>query len=600
MTLRKIILIALLLWGITAPVLFSFDTLRIEAALDTVFHQMTGFVAYKIPAEPSSGTIEFQLFPNVYSSDSTPYMRRSPFGAQDYPGARRFGQIIVDSVLLGGMNLTANLKVEYTKGEVALPKGHKSAGGVFKIFFQTMIPSQGDRLTHRGREYLLDGWYPSPARLLPDKIWYNPYYGGFSELVGDYFYFDVNLSLPAGYVVASAAPPTRDSTDDSGRVVNFFFGPAHDFALAVSPYFRTDSLEIGGTRLRLFYHNNEAATLEEIKDVSEKTLRYMNDRVGPYQYDYLNVVLTDISMAGGIELPGLVVLHSGAANLVFGRMFRAVVVHEIVHQWFYGMIGSNQVDNPWMDEAVSEFFTSEVLEEYWGREANLLDFAGFKLSDRNLRRFTAQFGGDGIIIAQPSYQFLNDLDYFSSNYARGGLAIETMDKLLGDSLSDRFWKEYFRRFLFKHPSESDFLNLLGEFGGARLKDFLDKILYNDYNLNISLSNLRNERLDTSAVRIELSFRKTGGLDFPIDYWVYLSNGDTLKGVWDTQSGAEEVVVLAESYAVGAVLDPEDKFAADRDRLDNSLLLTGSSRPAMRLSSGLLFLLESLLSAVAGL
>ncbi len=597
---RRIILATLLLWGITAPALFPLDTLRIDATLDTVFHQVTGSVAYKIPVEPAAGTIEFQLFPNVYSSDSTPYMRRSPFALQNKMGDSQYGKMTIDSVFFNGLNVSANFKVEYTRGTVALPQGLKVAGGDLKIFFKTAIPSQGDRLTYRGKEYLLDGWYPSPARLLPDKSWYNPYYGGFSELVGDYFHFDVSLKLPTGYVVAAAAPPALDSLAESGQIVKFFFGPAHDFPLVVSPFLKTDSLDCGKTRLRLFYHSNEVAALGEIRDVALKTLEYMNNKVGPYQYEYLNVALIDFSMAGGIELPGLVILHSGTANLVFGRMFRAVIVHEIVHQWFYGMIGSDQVESPWMDEAVSEFFTSEVLEEYWGGESNMLDFAGFKLSDRNLRRFAAHFGGDGIKIAQPSYQFLNDLDYFSGNYSRGGLAIETVDNLMGDSLSGKFWREYYRRYLFQHPSEKDFLNLIGEIAGARLTELLREILHGDYNYDISLTNLRNERLDSLTVRIELICRKTGGLAFPIDYWVFLSNGDTLRGIWDGTIGAEAIEIISDSFATGAVLDPEQKFAVDRDWLNNSLLLSGSSRPAMRLASGLLFLLESVLSAVAGL
>lgn len=584
----------------TAPALFPLDTLRIDATLDTVFHQVIGSADYKIPIEPASGTIEFQLFPNVYASDSTPYIRKSPFALRRNPGENQHGGMIIDSILLNGMNTTTNLKIDYTRGIIALPKGQRVAGGDIKIFFRTVIPSQGDRLTYRGKEYLLDGWYPSPARLLPDESWYNPYYGGFSELVGDYYYFDVSLKLPTGYDAAAAAPPTQDSTADAQRIVRFFFGPAHDFALVVSPYFRVDSLDFGKTRLRLFYHSNEVPALGEIRDAAVKTLEYMNEKVGPYQYEYLNVALIDFSMAGGIELPGLVILHSGAANLVFGRMFRAVIVHEIVHQWFYGMIGSDQVESPWMDEAVSEFFTSGVLEEYWGGESNLLDFAGLKLSDRNLRRFTAHFGGDGIKIAQTSYQFLNDVDYFSGNYSRGGLAIETVDNLMGDSLSDKFWREYYRRYLFQHPSEKDFLYLIGEIAGARLTELLREILHGDYNYDISLTNLRNERLDSLTVRIELICRKTGGLAFPIDYWVFLSNGDTLRGIWDGTIGAEAIEIISDSFATGAILDPERKFAVDRDWLNNSLLLSGSSRPAMRLASGLLFLLESVLSAVAGL
>jgi len=578
----------------------AFDTLEITARLDTLKKRITGTVEYRLPSEPKLTTFEFQLYPNLYSSEDSPYLKKNHQLLNRLRQTRSWGGMEIDSVLLDNENVFQMVQVNLTKG-VLKPDNETSLNGkTISIYFKTYIPEFGDRLFYTGGEYMLGNWFPYPAIIRKDGSWYNPDYRAFAEPIGEYYHYEVDFSFPGNYIAAAPAESVENGGDDSLSVLHYSFGPAHDFAMALSPYYLVDSTICGTTMVKIFYRDYEKIIINRIKTAVQHTLEYMSENIGNYCYSDFSVVLTNTSMVGGVEYPGLIALSSPRGGIMATRFYESLVAHETIHQWFYGMVASNQVESPWMDESVTNYFTHKILKHYWGESANLFEYAGLEFAERDNLRILAKTVSNKYNVNCPTYAFWNDADYFNTIYSKGPLALETFDNIMGDSISDVFWRCYFNMYRFKHPEPDDFIRLAGEIGGEDIRDALLVLLNDADEIDYAVNNLENNKLDSAAYEVGFILEKKGNMDLPVEYRVILYNGDTLEGQWHPTYNTMEIILNTIAPAISVTIDPCNVYAIDDDLLNNSISSDNDNRPCVRLSSGIMFLLESLLSFLGGM
>lgn len=579
----------------------AFDTLKVKAVLDTTLKQVSGIVEYRLPENLKLSTFEFQLFPNAYSSADTPYLDGKPGLRKRLTGSKQWGSMAIDSILVNNENTGDKYSVDYTKGILSLERHKNRQSSVIKLYFKTILPESADRLSYFGSNYLLDGWFPTPAVLKNNSEWYHPRYARNSEPVSDYFIYDIHFTAPSNLTVVGPGSSLVESKKSEGNTEYLFlFGPAVDFALALDPGYLIDESYIGADTIRIYYRGYEYSIVPKIRNAAEKTMDYMTEYIGEYAYRSLNIVFSDIAFSGGIEFPAITSFSSPRGAPAISNAYDMLTVHEVVHQWFYGMVGSDQVEHPWLDESISNFFTLNIFEKYWGETANLFDQAGLKTTMRDMNRLnTTLFQGDASI-NQPSYSYLLGESYFSTIYDRGALAVETIDNLLGDSLSQIFWKTYFEKFKFAHPAPEDFRQTILEISDDRLAAIYDILIESTDIIDFSVSDFLNQRLDSTEAEISFVLRRVGDIDYPIDYRLYLSNGDSLDYQWLPHYNIEEIVHETPYPAVSILIDPDNKWTIDANLLNNSAVVNPDNRPGFRLSAGIMFLIESLLSFVGGI
>jgi hypothetical protein len=578
----------------------AIDTLEVAAVLDTSAKQITGVTKYQLPGEYTGNAVEFQLFANLYSSESSSYLQKNPRLLRHFEQTGRWGGMAIDSVLLGDENISEYMEIDITQGVLTLPPDKTAAGKSIRIFFKTRIPCLGDRLSYWNDDYILDAWFPSPAVLLADNTWYNPRYGPFSEPVGDYHYYDVEFTCPRGLKMAAPVPGVETNSEDTLITTRFRFGPAHAFALLLSPDFSVESFQLASTNLRIFYHPAEEPALEKIASAVSRTFDYMTLSVGPYAYNDFTIVLNNASSGGALEFPAMAALPAPPGGTLMTNVYESIAIHETVHQWFYGIIGSDQTTSPWMDESVTQFFTLKILDHFWGEKGNLFNRAGFEFSLRDYLRLTSGSASRGYSLNCPAYQFMNGVDYYGIIYSRGPLALETIDNLLEVEGGSNFWKRYFDHFRFARPTPDDFARLVDTVGGKEVASALNFLINTPYEIDYAVLNLTNKRKDSLTTEVRLVLEKTAELQTPVGYRLILYNGDTLDAVWKPEANIEEIVLALPAPAAAAVIDPDFTYAIDADLINNSLILDGDSKPGLRLSSGLMFLMESLLSFIGGL
>ncbi len=579
----------------------AFDTLKVTAELDPTLKQISGKVEFKIPSGLKLSTFEFQLFPNVYSSSQTPYFGGESGSKRKLEDSMKWGRMTIDSILVNGENSSGFLTIEYTRGTLILKETAAINSPLIDIYFKTVIPESGDRLSYNEDYYLLDGWFPFPAILNDDGSWYQPKYNQFSELVGDYFFYEVAFKAPSNLIIIGPGTSLKDSVLSNGTTqYHFVFGPAHDFVLALGPDYLVDETVSSEKILRIYYRDFEQPMVPDLREAVNYSLGYMMKNIGDYPYSSLNCVFSNIGFSGGIEFPGLIAFSSprGAPGIV--NMYDLLAAHETAHQWFYGIIGSNQVEDPWLDESIANLFTLKILNSYFGEEANLFDAVGLKVSVRDMLRLNAHIYAGELSLNQPTYSFTGSDSYFSTVYDRGALALETLDNLLGDSLSSLFWTSYYGKYKFGHPTPDNFRELYKFFGGDGLVDIFDILIYGSESIDYSVSELYNERGDSGEISVNFILHRQGRINYSVPYRIYLANGDSLDYNWLAVYDAEKISHIIPVPALSATIDPDKIFAIDANLMNNSALINLDNRPGFRLSGAILYLVESIFGLVGGL
>ena len=263
---------------------------------------------------------------------------------------------------------------------------------------------------------------------------------------GDVTYFDasfyrVRVTAPAGLtVVASGSEVSRESQGQE-QVLTFAAGPVRDFYLAASEHYVVVSEQVGQTKVNsyAFPERTEGAQLA-LKTVAS-ALRSFSARFGPYPYTEFDVVSTPMQ-ALGIEYPGLTGIalalydpHATVSGLPSTILLESVVAHEVAHQWFYNVVGNDQIDEPWLDEAVVQYVTGLYYVDVYGQGA-AQSYRG-SWTDRWQRVERAE-----IPVGLPS-QAYTDEEYSPIVYGRGPLFVAALAEEMGQERFDEFLRDYY-------------------------------------------------------------------------------------------------------------------------------------------------------------
>jgi len=305
------------------------------------------------------------------------------------------------------------------------------------------------------------------------------------------------------------------------------------------------------------------------------------------------------------------VLIGRPPRTVTDRNYSATIIHEVIHQWFFGLVASNQANHPWMDEAITEYFSTEVGRSRYGDKTSYLNVFGVALSELGMKRISMHGHFDLLPVTHPSLSYFDDLEYYETIYAKGSLVVGTLVNLMGNENGRKFWREYTENNKFGSPRPYDFFKLADKYlpensaGGAR------SLLDCNVPLDWQVLELSNERVSDSAddslagdsssesFKVRVDYAAVHPLEFPVTLRVTLYDGTLMDTTLVPRPGHHRVEVTTTGPARSAVLDPDQVYAVEANLLNNSLDNTGARGVALRLFSGLTFLVESLFSALWG-
>lgn len=303
------------------------------------------------------------------------------------------------------------------------------------------------------RAVSLGNWYPVLAPYREDKGWYAlthfPVGDPFVTEVADY---QVTITTTGDVTIAGTGRETREGNNWHYEAKN-----ARSFAFAASDQYQVSTAEVGDVSVHSYYFANNQDAGEVALETATQAMELYSELYGPYPYSDYRVSETEF--AGGMEFTGLTFLGSVFYDEYDGTTRTPLVLltaHEVAHQWFYGVVGNDQVTEPWLDEAPAEYSAYLFYEKYLPDD---IDWWWFYAVD--------QWVPTGKIDSS-IYEFRDNRGYLDAVYRRGAQFMRDLRETMGDPAFFAFLEEYQRRHAYHLISSRDFFDLVLEFTTADL------------------------------------------------------------------------------------------------------------------------------------
>ncbi|MFZ2489449.1 MAG: M1 family metallopeptidase [Anaerolineae bacterium] len=269
----------------------------------------------------------------------------------------------------------------------------------------------------------------------------------------DASYYLVRIHAPAQLVIVSAGTRLDEVQTATGQTITVAAGPARDFYLAASAaYAEAVSVQAGETLVRSYALPGEQASAQEVADIAAQALAFFNEQFGPYPYRELDFAATP-TLALGVEYPGMIVMNEVIDAERSPQILESTVVHEVAHQWFYNLVGNDQVDEPWLDESLSQYATLLYYRQVYGKAGE----TGFR---RSLERAWGEFDNEPIPIGASVAAYADGGEYAGTYvaiiYGRGALFFEALSEAMGEATFTAFLREYVQRKAWGISSTADF------------------------------------------------------------------------------------------------------------------------------------------------
>lgn len=551
----------------------------IKATLLPASHTITGQLKLRLrnTADVALDRLRFHLYLNAFSGPKTLFMRSSKGKLRlsradpDAPGWIR-----VTSVTSGGARLRAERLEDGTVLQVWLhrPLAAGQQRSV-RLRFTSRLPRVFARTGHAGEFQMLAQWYPKLGFLRADGSWHCPAFHSHSEFFGPFGSYRVRLRLPARYRVGATGvrlSRALDPADPSQQVLQLAAVDVHDFAVAAWPHFTEQLGRAGDVSLRLLsVPGRQGQTRRQLR-LLRLGLRKLGRWFGPYPYSELTVVdvPTNALGAGAMEYPTLFTSWTPWWVPAGVHATDQITVHELVHQYFQGMLASNEVQDPWLDEGVTTYVTGLLMDELYGAQRSLLDLPwGVRLGQHHKDRLRIAGGRyrRPRPVALAADKFASWSSYGRTVYARAALTLATVESLIGRRRMLRVLGQYARRHRFGHPTTADLERALVQGSPAAVrplvKDLLRGALHQGLRAGWSVRCHRG--------RVEL--RREGQLRLPLELELTRADGSVVTRSWDGHAAA---VTWPVAGLHRARLLPQRRLSLDPRIRDNACQVSGGA------------------------
>lgn len=570
---------------------------------------------WKNPGTVPVNELYFHLYPNAFQSKDTTFLRESGGKLRnDKMRDGSYGSMTISSLkTVLGEDLMPTIqyvqpddgnKKDMTLMKVTLPAPVPSGGKVtLNTTFSVKLPTAFARMGYAGDFVMAGQWFPKVAvyetkgtRGRTTEGWNLHQYHGNSEFYSDFGIYDVKIKVPSTYTVAATGFPTRSPSIDGGvKTYQFYADDVHDFGWAASPDFqyveeKFSSAKVPGVKIKLYLDPDHAHLKSRYITAAKKALANYSEWFGTYPYSTLSIVVPpkDGNGAGGMEYPTLVTSW-GAGTKNPGLDLERVVVHEIGHQYFYGMLASNEFEEAWLDEGFTSYAEDLLMEKEYGSRSGTAIEASYITSPESLH--------------QNAWDYRNHDVYAENVYTRGKLVLKTIEGQVGKSTMEKVLRTYFERFKFRHPSTKDFQTVLEEVTKTTWAPFFDQYVYGAKMVDYSIESIRTPWVSGTAGKPgmydnSIKVRKLGGDHTPVPIVFHFADGSKVEKVWDGKESEVEFKLPHSAPIEWAVVDPAHTMILENKHINNFMKTEIDTKWNTRFNLGAVKLIETLFNWVA--
>jgi len=306
-------------------------------------------------------------------------------------------------------------------------------------------------------------WYPFIVPYVNGWVLHDPMSFG-EHLVYDASDIELNLKTGTNVIVAASAP-----AETNGEWSRYRLYGARTFSLSASDEFLVSESAVGSVVIRSYYFDGYKAAGEGMLYAAVQAVSIYSVKFAPYPYETLAVVQTDIH--DGMEYDGLVYLASDFYGQYGGGAKNNLVsigVHEIAHQWWFGLVGNDQAMEPWLDEMMSTY-----------SERIFYEFNYPRYNDWWWQFRVDYFSPTGYVDT-PIYSGGTFRSYTNAVYLRGAHFMEDLRVRMGDDDFFRFLKDYAARYSRGHVTTADFFSTVRANTQADISDLITNYFSGSY------------------------------------------------------------------------------------------------------------------------
>jgi hypothetical protein len=587
------------------------------------YHNLTGQALDHFP---------FHLYQNAFQPNSTFVREAKVAGNRDTSydkwEAKEYGSEDIKSLeVVGQGDLTSQLqyiqpddgnKEDKTVVDVRIPKPIAAGGYVqFKIAFQTKFPETQARSGWK-RDFVLGGqWFPKVG-VWWHGAWNCHQYHAMTEFFADFGVYDVKLTVPQYEMVgASGVKVAEANNPDNTKTVTYHGDDIHDFAWTASPRYKVkeDGVfqgQMGPVQMRILMQPAHWSQVGRHEKILKESLQHFENWYGPYPYKTITLVDPEPdSAAGGMEYPTFITGETSWFMPGGLHLPEIVVEHEFGHQYWYGMVATNEFEDAWMDEGINSYTEVKVLDSILGKNTSGISLAGATLGERELQRLGYIGVADVDPIAQKAYDYYSFNSYGGVTYGKTASALLTLEGIIGEDTMAKAMHAYFMKYRFTHPTKEDFLKTIEEVSGKDLRWYFNQAIYGSQVLDYRVSKIesfpvnwyeekKNRAKDdkNTVYRSYVWLQRKEDFVMPVEVEIKFDNGEKVREHWDGVNRWTKFMYEKKAKVESAEIDPDHKIQLDRNDFNNSYTREEPAKARSKLMNYWLFATQWLGQALA--
>jgi Peptidase family M1 domain len=583
----------------------------IDARLDPDARKLTGHetVTWVNRSPEPQATLWFHAYWNAFKNAKSTFYRdaaaqegfrdESPSRSGRYPIRKpdEWGWTkVTRAALPDGTDLLGSLRWQHPDDDNAddqtvftltLPQPVPPGGTVtFELGWESRVPRAVARAGYSGDYYLFGQWFPKlavlevpPTRGATKARWNAHQYHANSEFYADFGTYDVTLTVPARFFVGAAGVRTGRTTNPDGTVTHRFHqDDVQEFAWTANPNFIevTDVFREDGlpeVNLSALVEPRYRATADQVLAALKASLSHYGHWWLPYPYTHVTAVAppnTGHAIATvGMEYPTFFTVVS-RRDPAAGKdhILWEVTAHEFGHNYWMGLVASNEFEEAWMDEGINTYGTAKLMDAEgisYNLGAELGEplrtlFAPLFTSDLSnwpADRKTAKLRYDSPIVRE-AWKYRTNSDYRENSYTRTQLALRQLELTLGSKTFAKVMRTYVERWAFKHPATADFFAVAREVSGRDLSGFEQQFFHSTAGLDLAVADISchteaetvagafddakgNPQTqawkepvseDTAPVRCTVTVERRASVELPTTVRVTFEDGTVVDEAWD--------------------------------------------------------------------
>ena len=578
---------------------------KIEARLDAARHIVSGTetLTWTNPGQSAVRDIQIHLYLNAFKNEQSLFMRSSGGNHRTaHATDSGWGWMQVDSATQNGaaLKLVPVGLPDETVASIALPTPvEPGATTSIDFVFTAQLPEVFARTGYKGDFHMVGQWFPKIGVLVgppgAERWECQPLHVN-TEFFADFGTYDVALTVPNTEVVAATGVLVSVAdAPGNNRTFTYRAEDVHDFAWMADPFMDVMSgeakLEDGTVEVRVYYRPEQKDFARRHLQAAIGALEKFSAAYLPYPWSMMTIVdppMEAAAGAGGMEYPTLVTTFGDSVFVRPGmRLPEFVTVHEVGHNWFQGLLASNEAEEAWLDEGVNEWADGKVMTELYGPQTSAVDWMGWTAEITGLRRALADDPASlPSPIATSASAFVDNAAYGESSYATTMRALATLESTVGTARFAAAMKAYAKAFAWKHPTGNDFFATLGKELGEDLTWFFGPVFHEVGGLALAIRSAScspnhpprgifgettvkktvssTDAPETGGFRCDVVVTNTGTIHVPVDIELRFADGSAQRVHWDDRGhGAWQRFSVERSSQLTEVwIDPDGKVQLD--------------------------------------